>query len=321
MKQYEDLSQVPESTASFLLVPKTNDNQTYLARTDRNIGWITPEEQEILRQTTVGVGGCGGMGGLLSATLLRAGIGHLKIADLEVFDASNINRQFAARKGSVGLSKAVETARMLREIADDTSIHVYTRGINEESVAEFNNGCAVICDEIEFWAIGARMLLHEHIPPATTILNANSVGMGTRLFRFTAQSAYGMRDLLRLTLDEAIELERAIRAGNAAREVILKVQGAVLRGLVPDVPEYVLNPGSFSNKMSVNKRLLTEGKAPILATNPPMAAGFLANHVILEILRQKSPIERDVVYPPDMPGYLSFDAARMSTRTVVGSWW
>jgi molybdopterin/thiamine biosynthesis adenylyltransferase len=321
MKKYKYLDDVEDRTRNFQLIPAEFDKSKYQQRIDRNIGFITPSEQEALSFATVGIAGCGGMGGLLAATLLRAGIGTMKIADPETFEASNINRQFAARTNSIGLSKAMETAKQLREIASDTSIHVYPEGIGEATVKDFVSGCDVIADELEFWAVGARLLLHEHLPRRAVILNGNSVGMGTRLFRFTSQSEWKMHHLLGMDLTTGKLLQDRIQAGNATDAEIKQVQEAVLLGLVPDLPEYMMDTGLFSTRASVQKRLREEGRAPILATNPPMATGFLANHVILEILRKRSPLRRKVQYAPDMPGYLYFDAALMRAEVRQTIWW
>ncbi len=321
MEQYTDINEIKNPREPFILIPIDDGKAGYEDRTDRNLGWITSREQEILKFATVGIAGCGGMGGLLAATLLRAGIGHIKIADPEIFDVSNLNRQFGATKKSIGKLKALETARMLREIADDNHLYVFPEGVEERTVKKFRDDCDVICDEIEFWAIGARLLLHEGIPKNTVILNANSVGMGTRLFRFTANSQYGMKDILRMDLKSAQELERKIRSEEITPVEMAKIQQSVINGLVPRIPEYSYNQEIFSNAQQVDERLSQQGKAPIISTNPPMAAGFMANHVILEILRRESPLPRKVAYPPDMPGYLYFDAALMQASIEYGIWW
>lgn len=321
MDKYQDLEEVEDCSKAFSLKPKNFSKTKYLLRTDRNIGWLTKREQELLHFSTVGVAGCGGMGGNLAATLLRAGIGCLKIADLELFDSSNLNRQFGATEKAIGKSKVIETARMLREITSDSEIQVFPGGINKENAQEFSKDCTVICDELEFWAIAARIALHQSITKKTVILNANSVGMSTRLFRFTKQSSYSIENILGITYVEAEKLENAIKNKTASSEEIRKVLDAVLKALVPEMPEYMGNTEIFSNIDQIKKRLFQEGKAPILGSNPPMATGFLANHVILEILRRQSPLWRDVVYPPDMPGYLLFDAAKMTAKSYSGIWW
>lgn len=321
MREYMRTEDVEDITKQFRLLPNNFNLEAYWNRVDRNIGFISQSEQDILRFAKVGIAGCGGMGGLLAATLLRAGIGSIKIADPENFETSNLNRQFAARADSIGYSKAIATAKMMREIAEDTLIEVYPEGITASTVESFVDDCDVIADELEFWAIGSRLLLHQTLPKKAVILNGNSVGMGTRLLRFTPTSAWKMEDLLSMKLEEAEHLQQKIQSGQASEEEVATVQSAVLTALVPDLPEYMLETDKFSNQRAVHNRLRFENRAPILASNPPMATGFLANHVILEILREKSGLKRKVQYPPDMPGYLYFDAALMKAETRQTIWW
>ncbi|NIQ14437.1 MAG: hypothetical protein GTO02_08560, partial [Candidatus Dadabacteria bacterium] len=93
----------------------------------------------------------------------------------------------------------------------------------------------------------------------------------------------------------------------------------VIEGLLPELEEYCFDK-DFSNRDMFYKRTFNEGKAPIIATNPPMATGFLADRILVHLLG-KSSVKRNVVDVPEMPGYLYFDAAKMEAKKVEGSWW
>lgn len=297
----------------------SNDNY-YSSRIDRNIGWISTDEQHLLKKKTVGISGCGGMGGLLAQILLRAGVGTIKIADNSEFDESNINRQFGASRNTVGISKAVATANALRNITDDSDIHVYPQGICSETAEEFLEGCDIACDEIEFWAIGARIMLHQKARRlGIPLFNANTVGFGTRLFLFTPESGT-MEECLGFSFEKAVELENKIASGKASEDEINQVMHAVIKGLMPKIPSYTDNDDEWGNTKTIERRLFGEGKASIIATNPPMATGFLADHILLYLLND-SGIKRNIVSPPPMPGYLYFDAALMKAEVVKGKWW
>jgi sulfur carrier protein ThiS adenylyltransferase len=53
----------------------------------------TPGVHERIRQATVGIAGVGGLGSAVAIALARIGIGHLVIADFDVVEPSNLNRQ------------------------------------------------------------------------------------------------------------------------------------------------------------------------------------------------------------------------------------
>lgn len=310
-----DLPDEPRSDIAYRLLSKNPDDAYYRERTDRNLGWITNEEQDMLRAAVVGIAGCGGMGGFVAAQLLRLGVREVRIADSEVFDISNINRQFGAMRTTVGLSKAFVTARLARNVTDDATLVVYPRGITEESVAQFARGCDLILDEIEFWAIGSRILLHAHARAhGVPLLNCNAVGFGTRLFLFEP-SGYPIESLLRFTYAEAKALQDLMACGAAGPEEINLVMERMLEGLVPELPEYATDPARYSTVRMVKKRLREDGRASILATNPLFASGFLANHAVLHLLRQ-SPLCREYVLPVPAPSCLYLDSALMQARII-----
>jgi len=310
--QVHDLPSDLDAKTVYVLSPKNFSQAYYDERTDRNIGWITKEEQELLHKSVVGIAGCGGMGGLIAATLLRLGVGEIRIADIEVFDRSNLNRQFAATQGSIGKSKAFETAKMLRAIVEDTTLIVYPQGITEETIESFTLGCDVICDEIEFWALGARVLLHQKARElGISIFNCNTVGFGTRLFLFKS-TGMTMEKLLGFTYEEAKETEHALRTKIAKPALVKRAMDSVIKGLIPEAPEYSPNENRYS---AILGRLFNEGKASIIATNPPMASGFLCDHILFYLLRQ-SKMKRQITEIPEIPGYLFLDAAKMEARQV-----
>jgi molybdopterin-synthase adenylyltransferase len=90
--------------------------------TTRNIGFVSREEQNVLRDTAVFVAGVGGMGGACVTALARAGIGRFIIADIDDFEVSNLNRQVFAFTETIGRQKAEATAERLKSINPDLKI-------------------------------------------------------------------------------------------------------------------------------------------------------------------------------------------------------
>lgn len=311
----------PAANTVYRLEPDTTTRDLYLERTDRNIGWITKDEQTMLREAVVGIAGCGGMGGLIAATLLRLGVGEIRIADTEVFDVSNLNRQFAANKETIGRSKALETAKLLRAIADDTTIIVYPEGVTERTAEDFVDGCDVVCDEIEFWAVGSRILLHRAMrAKGGMLLNAPTVGHRVYVTKFTPASMT-IEEVLGMEYREARILEKKVQCGRATSGEVRHVMDAMLRFAAPEVPEYAMEVSRYSTVDKVVERLRVETRASIIATNPPMASGFLANHILFELLEKKSAVKRMFATAPPMPGYIMFDAGLLVCKRTEEKWW
>lgn len=100
---------------------------SYAEFTTRNVGFVSAEEQERLRQSCVFVCGTGGMGGAALMGLARAGVGKLIVADIDVFEISNLNRQLFAFIDTVDRPKAEAAAEAVRRINPDVEIEVLGR--------------------------------------------------------------------------------------------------------------------------------------------------------------------------------------------------
>ena len=91
-----------------------------LIRTQMLLGRTAMER---LRASHVAVLGLGGVGGWCAEALCRSGVGELTLVDQDTVSVSNINRQCAALRSTVGMEKAQATALRLRDIAPDCVLH------------------------------------------------------------------------------------------------------------------------------------------------------------------------------------------------------
>ncbi len=304
-----DIPASVEQNAIYEFVPVQPDEAFYNERTDRNIGWISPEEQQILKQSRIAIAGLGGMGGAAAPSLLRMGVGQMKLADLETFDASNINRQFGAGRYAIGRSKVFETIRLLRQITDDTTLVAYPRGVNEHEVEGFVDGCDLVLDMVEFWALSARILLHKTARSrGCTVVSANPVGMGTRLFWFD-ERACDIETFLGVTYEEALEFEEKMRRGTAGNKEKMRIIASVMSSFVPELPFYADSEQKASNHKTLRERIMKDNKPSVIGSNLAMAGGFLANHVVLYLLRNSNVKRRKLPRYPSAPGYIYFDSA------------
>lgn len=91
----------------------------------RNAGFLTPAEQRTLREGAVFVCGVGGMGGAALQSLVRAGVGSFALADMDVFETSNLNRQLFATLDTLGCSKVAATCAAIARINPDVGLTTY----------------------------------------------------------------------------------------------------------------------------------------------------------------------------------------------------
>jgi len=127
----------------------------------RNVGLVTPQEQEQLRRACVAIGGLGGAGGVHLVTLLRLGIGRFRLAEPDRFELVNTNRQYGAITQTMGRSKLEVMAEVARTINPEVELTLFDEGITTENADEFLRGADVAVDGIDFFAVPARRLFFQ----------------------------------------------------------------------------------------------------------------------------------------------------------------
>lgn len=151
----------------------------------RNIGWVTRAEQQTLRRKRVAIAGMGGVGGVHLLTLARLGIGAFHIADFDVFDVANFNRQVGASMSTVGRPKAEVLSAMARDINPELDIRIFPKGIDKSNLGEFFRDVDLYVDGLDYFAFAAREATFDacaklRIPACTTA----PIGMGAALLTF-----------------------------------------------------------------------------------------------------------------------------------------
>ncbi|MBC7385844.1 MAG: ThiF family adenylyltransferase [Cryobacterium sp.] len=138
-----------------------------------------------LRDLRVGVAGLGGMGSNIAEILVRLGVGHLKITDPDIIEASNLNRQVIANRNTVGMKKAMASAQELRAISEDIELVVYDDGLTEENAQEFVSDLDVIIDEIDVSPLRPHVWLHREARKlGLPLYSGYIIGMGTHIYKF-----------------------------------------------------------------------------------------------------------------------------------------
>ena len=122
----------------------------------RNIGWVTSEEQQTLRKKRVAVGGLGGCGGGYVTTLARLGIGAFNLADFDAFELANFNRQAGARMSTVGEPKLDVVRAMALDINPELDIKSFPTGVERDRIDQFLEGVDIYIDAIDAFSIDIR---------------------------------------------------------------------------------------------------------------------------------------------------------------------
>ena len=151
----------------------------------RNIGWVRPAEQEALRRTRVAIAGLGGVGGSHLLTLTRLGVGAFSVADLDVFEVANFNRQAGASLSTIDRAKVEVLREKALDINPELDLRSFDHGVDAGNVEDFLADADVYVDGLDYFAVGARRLVFEACGrrgiPAVT---AAPLGMGAAVLNF-----------------------------------------------------------------------------------------------------------------------------------------
>ena len=242
----------------------------------RNIGWVTPAEQNILRSKRIAIAGLGGVGGSHLLTLTRLGIGHFNIADLDKFEIANFNRQAGATLSHLGQPKVDVLVHLAREINPTLEIDTLPKGVFESNVDEFLTDVDLYIDGLDYFAVGPRRAVfaacrRKGIPAVT----AAPLGMGVALLNFDSQS---------MSFEDYFQLE-----GQTEEEQLIRF----LIGLSPAMLQrsYLVHPEAVN---------LWEHRGPSTSMACEMCAGLAATQA-LKYLLHRGPIVR-------APRGMQFDA-------------
>lgn len=152
----------------------------------RNLGWLTADDQTLLRRSRVAIAGLGGVGGAHLLTLCRLGIANFNISDFDDFDMHNMNRQAGAFMSSLGKPKLDILTQMARDINPEVDLRPFPSGVQAENVADFLRDVDVYVDGLDFFALPARrMVFAKCRAMGIPVLTAAPLGMGVALLYFS----------------------------------------------------------------------------------------------------------------------------------------
>lgn len=117
------------------------------------------EGQARLRRGRVLVAGAGGLGSPVLMYLAAAGVGTIGIADGDVVDISNLQRQIIHSTAEVGMPKTESAARRIRAINPHVEVITYDRYLTPADAADIIGGYDFVVDGTDNF--DAKMLIND----------------------------------------------------------------------------------------------------------------------------------------------------------------
>ncbi|MFP4668445.1 MAG: HesA/MoeB/ThiF family protein [Desulfobacterales bacterium] len=115
----------------------------------RNAESISLNEQLKLAESGAAVIGAGGLGAGILVLLARMGIGRLFIADPDVFEESNLNRQLTATSETMGMHKTEAAQNMIRSVNPAVETTVFPEKLTPESAPEILADADIAIDALD----------------------------------------------------------------------------------------------------------------------------------------------------------------------------
>lgn len=262
----------------------------------RNIGWVTKEEQQILRNTKVAVGGLGGVGGDHSIVLSRLGIGKFNISDLDDYDVANFNRQAGANMSTIGKPKAAVMEETIRGINPEAIINNFDKGINDENLDDFLDGVDIYVDSLDIFALDMRRKVFRRCyEKGIPTITAAPMGMGTSFLIFMPG---------KMTFDDYFAIVDP--APNASKEEKAQIFNDNIVRFVVGVSPSIQQRHYLVERSSIN---FFKKKVPSTCMGISLAAGTLCTNVLKLVLNRG-----EIIHAPHG---LHFDAYR---NKLIKTW-
>ena len=123
---------------------KMNKNQLF--KRQITLSEIGEVGQQKLKDTSVLVVGCGGLGSPIAVHLAASGIGKLHLVDFDTIDVSNLHRQVFYSLADVGKPKAETLAKFIEKRAPFTKVHFSNNPITKSTIFELISDVDIVVD-------------------------------------------------------------------------------------------------------------------------------------------------------------------------------
>ena len=119
----------------------------------------SPELNLALSKAVIGVAGLGGLGSNIALSLARVGVKKLVLADFDVVEPSNLNRQqYFVRH--IGLKKTQALKELINDVNPFVEVETHDIILDEKNVASVFGECEILCEAFDNVA-GKAMILNE----------------------------------------------------------------------------------------------------------------------------------------------------------------
>lgn len=110
--------------------------------------YLSESELNQIQSKKIGIGGVGGLGSNVAMILVRSGFKHFEILDMDLIEASNLNRQQYFHN-EIGESKVKVTGQRLRAINPDLNLMTYETQWTEAASGQYFQDCDFVVEAFD----------------------------------------------------------------------------------------------------------------------------------------------------------------------------
>ena len=140
----------------------------------------TPGIHARLKQACVGIAGAGGLGSAVATALARIGVGRLIIADFDLVEPSNLNRQ-QYFVDQLGMPKVEALADTLRRVNPYIRLSTHRVLLDPDNLPAIFDRCSVVIEAFDRAEMKAMLVdtVMERLPNAALIAASGVAGYGS----------------------------------------------------------------------------------------------------------------------------------------------
>lgn len=125
----------------------------------RNMKSFSFSDQAALLRSKASIVGLGGLGGGVVEILARLGIGTLNLIDGDIFEESNLNRQYLCMESLISTPKADAAAKRINEINSSVTVFHHRKYLNEENASGIIEDSDIVIDCLD--SLSGRFILEK----------------------------------------------------------------------------------------------------------------------------------------------------------------
>jgi sulfur carrier protein ThiS adenylyltransferase len=132
-----------------------------------------------LSKFRVGIAGAGGLGSNCAVSLARCGIGTLVIADFDVIEEPNLNRQYYFTN-QIGLMKTVALKENIAHISQEIVVIIHQKKLDTMNITEIFSGCNIIVEALDSAAMKEMLIetVQIKMPGIPVVVGSGMAGWG-----------------------------------------------------------------------------------------------------------------------------------------------